>query len=266
MIRLRSLLPSASAVLIAVSVLAGCGTAPIDSGAGTVPLSEQTDNHRRAQIRLQLAIGYYQQGQMAVALEELRSALQSDPNFADAYSMRALIYMELGETALAEENFSRALKLTPNNPELANNYGWFLCQNGKAAQSLPYFATALKNRFYQSPTTALNNAGVCSLKIKDTAAAERHLIQAFEVDPSNPTTNVNLANLYYGKGDYQRAHFYIQRALKTPNPSADALWTGIKIERKLGDRAAETSLLTQLRRNYPKSPEFAAYLRGTIDE
>lgn len=48
--------------------------------------------------------------------------------------------------------------------------------------------------------------------------------------------------------------------------SAEVLWLAIKIERKVGDRAAENSLVTQLRRRYPDSAEFAAYQRGAFNE
>jgi type IV pilus assembly protein PilF len=143
--------------------LAGCGSMSGESGTSELATtSDQTDEQRRAQIRLQLAVGYYQQGQMNVALDEIKQALQSDPNSADAYNMRGLIYMEMGESSLAEDNFLRSLKLAPNNPETTNNYGWFLCQNGREKESIAYFDAALRNRSYQSPAVASNNAGMCS--------------------------------------------------------------------------------------------------------
>jgi type IV pilus assembly protein PilF len=247
--------------------LAGCGSMSGESGTSELATtSDQTDEQRRAQIRLQLAVGYYQQGQMNVALDEIKQALQSDPNSADAYNMRGLIYMEMGESSLAEDNFLRALRLAPNNPETTNNYGWFMCKNGREKESIAYFDAALKNRSYQSPVVASNNAGVCSLKLKDLAGAERYLMQAFQYDPGRIDTNVNLAKYYVERSDYQRARFYISRAVKAGKLGADALWTGVKIERKLGDRTSENSLATQLRRNYPNSKEFASYMRGAFDE
>jgi type IV pilus assembly protein PilF len=261
-------LKSAIIVCCAVaSLLSGC--ASVQSGAPQGELatsSDQTETQKRAQIRLQLAIGYYEQGQLNIALDELKQAIQIDPNSADAYGMRGLVYMDMGEPRLAEENFQRALKLAPGNPDLSNNYGWFLCQNGRASQAIPYFETALKTRSYQSPAKALNNAGVCSLRMKDAAAAERYLTQAFQLDPGNPDTNTSLAKLYYNRGDFQRARFYTGRATIADKISPDTLWTAIRVERKLGDRAAETGLVTQLRRRYPASPEYAAYLRGAFDE
>lgn len=253
--------------------LDGCAvTGAAGGGHGSSPQSElptssdRTDVQKRAQIRLQLAIGYYEQRQFNTALDEIKQALATDPNFADAYSVRALIYMDMGETRLADDNFQTAMKLSPNNPDLSNNYGWYLCQNERAAQSIPYFEAALRNRAYQSPEKAFNNAGICSLKLKDPTAAERYLTQAFRLAPGNVATNVNLARIYYGQGDYSRARFYVARATKDESVSADTLWLAIRVEHKLVDRAAEASLVTQLRRRHPNSSEYAAYQRGAFDE
>lgn len=228
--------------------------------------SDQTEEQARAQIRLQLALGYYGQRQLEVALDEVKRALAADPSYADAYSLRGLIYMDMGEIRLAEENLLKALKLAPRNPDLANNYGWFLCQNGREKEALSYFEAAVSNKSYQSPAKALNNAGTCSLKLKDEVAAERYFIQAFQYEPSNPSINVNLAKIYYRQHNDERARFYINRAQQFDTLSAADLWTAIKIERSQGQKNAETRLVTQLRRRYPDSLEYSAYLRGAFDE
>lgn len=253
-------------------MLTGCANTG-NTGPGSLPAqeelatsSDQSGNQRRAQIRLQLAVDYYQQRQLPVALDELKQALQADPNLADAYSVRALIYMDMGETRLADDNFLRALKLSPGNPDFANNYGWFLCQNGRVADSIAYFDGALKNRSYQYPSKALNNAGLCSLKQKNDVAAERYFKQAFQFDPANTSAAYNMAKIHYDRREFDRAQFYLGRLLKADEFGVDVLWLAIKTEHKLGDRAAENSLGTQLRRRYPTSPETAAYQRGAFDE
>lgn len=228
--------------------------------------SDQSGTQRRAQIRLELAVDYYQQRQLSVALDEIKQALQADPNLADAYGVRALIYMDMGETRLADDNFQRAIKLSPGNPDFSNNYGWFLCQNGRAPDSIAYFDAALKNRSYQYPAKALNNAGLCSLKLKNEVAAERYFKQAFQFDPGNASAAYNMAKIHYDRREYDRAQFYINRLLKADEFSVEVLWLAVKTEHKLGDRAAENSMGTQLRRRYPASPEAAAYQRGAFDE
>lgn len=260
--RLVSLLAASAALLLA----GGCAVAPDVPAAQMASTADQSDNERRARIRLQLAVGYYEQRQLPIALDELRLALQADPRLADAYSMRGLIHMEMGDNKLAEESFQQALRLVPNSPDYNNNYGWFLCQTGRERQSIAYFENALKNRAYQAPAKAYTNAGVCSLRIKDHKSAERYLTQAFNQDPGNPTTSFHLARLYYDQRDHERARFYMGRVLKADIMTADVLWLAIRIERRLGDRAAETSLANQLRRRHPASPEFAAYQRGAFDD
>ncbi|WP_241523065.1 type IV pilus biogenesis/stability protein PilW [Herminiimonas fonticola] len=257
--------------MFSIILLAGCVTSTTsstkqDGDAMAVPGADKSDNQRRARIRLRLASEYYQQGQMNVALDEVKLALQTDSEFSDAYSMAGLIYMDLGETRLAEENLTHAMRLAPNDPDLSNNYGWFLCQNGRAPQSIAYFEAAIRNKAYQSPAKALNNAGTCSLILKDPAAAERYFNQAFRYDPSSPTTNTNLSRINYERGDFELARFYITRVTKADVLTAEVLWLAVKIERKMGDRAAEASFVTQLRRRYPNSNEFAAYQRGAFNE
>ncbi|MES2935018.1 MAG: tetratricopeptide repeat protein, partial [Pseudomonadota bacterium] len=170
------------------------------------------------------------------------------------------------EARLAEDNFLHAIKLAPTNADLYSNYGWFLCQTGREAQSIAQFDIALSNRSYQAPAKALNNAGLCSLKLKNNVAAERYFSQAFQLDPANPSTNSNLARIYYERRDFERAKFYIGRATKTDILPPDVLWLAIRIERHSGDPAVETSLVTQLRRRHPDSPEYAAYKRGAFNE
>jgi type IV pilus assembly protein PilF len=248
-------------------MLSACVSQKSEGGRTDVsPSAEKVETQNRASIRMQLAVGYYQQGLHKVALDEIKQALQSSPDLVDAYSLRALIYMDTGETQLAEDNFLRALKLAPNNSELANNYGWFLCQNGREKQSLQYFEKVIKDLSYPTPAKVLNNAGVCSLRLKDVAGAERYFMQGFREQPDNPSLNVNLAKVFYDQASYEKAKFYIDRVIKAEIMAADVLWLAIKIENKLSDQLAVTGLSTQLRRRHPNSKEYAMLQRGAFNE
>ena len=255
-----------------LAACAGGRTASGDLPGATQELktaSDQTATDKRANIRLQLAIGYYQEKNYVVALDEIKKALAADPELADAYSVRALIYTAMDEMALADENYQRAMRLAPHNPELSNNYGLFLCQIGRHAQGMAQFEVALKNPRYQSPAKAMVNAGGCAIKMKDYATAERYLLDALRLDPDFPLIHAGLARVYFERRDMTRAGFFMNRLLavtKMESMSADMLWLAARIERKLGDKATETSLVTQLRRRHPGSPEFAAFSRGAFDE
>jgi len=261
--RLRQMAWLGTSVLCSL-LLVGCASNPAaTSGQELATASDQTANQHRASIRLQLAVGYYRQGQMKVALDEAKRAIEADPGSADAYSMAALIYMQLGETSLAESHFQRAIQLAPSDPDLRNNYGWFLCQNGRAKESMPYFEAAIHDKTYQSPAKALNNAGKCT---DDKAASERYYTKAFQYEPGNIDTNIALARINYERGANDRARFYINRVANADVLTAEVLWLAIKIERRAGDRGAELSFVTQLARRYPDSAEYAAYQRGAFNE
>jgi len=243
--------------------LAGCastgGSAPGGSmldGQSVVPRAEvDTEERRRARIRLELASGYYQQRNYSVALDELRQALTIDPDYGAAYGMLGLVYMELKENELAEQSFQKALRLMPANPELNNNYGWFLCRTGKQEQALPYFEKAATDPLYQTPARPLYNAGICMRQAQDDEKALAYLHRAFQVDPSSAVTLYNLADIYLARHDAERASFYSQRLLKSYQPNAQVLWQGLRIARMRGDSVEFDSLATQLRNGFPTSPE-----------
>ena len=169
----------------------------------------------------------------------------------------------------AEKDFLYALRLAPHNPELSNNYGQFLCQTGRAAQSLAYFDAALQDAAYVTPEKALNNGGACSLAVKDYARASAYWLRAERIAPGVASTYAGLARTYYEQQDYRQAARYLERlggVTIMESQTADVLWLAIKVRHKLGDAGAEAGLVAQLRRHHSGSPEYAAYQSGAFDE
>jgi type IV pilus assembly protein PilF len=260
----------AFAAALALTLLSGCASTAGDSPRELKTASDQTASEKRAQIRLQLAVGYYQDRKYEIALDEVKQAITIAPDYAEAYGFRALIYTAMGENELADENYRHALRLAPRNPDLANNYGMFLCEaGGKPAQAMGYFESALKSRSYASPAKALTNAGNCSLKQKNIDAAERYLLDALRYEPELPAIQAGLARVYFERRDYTRAGFFINRLTETAkleSLSADVLWLALRVKHMLGERATEATLAAQLRKRFPGSPEYAAFERGAFNE
>ncbi len=250
------------------TVRGGAGSAPGDTSLRSPQpdASEESDARRRARIRLELGAGYYQQGNFKVALDELQAAVTADPEFAPAYGMIGLVYMAIGENARAEENFQRGLRISPADSDLNNNYGWFLCQTGKPRESLDYFARALRNPLYTTPAKPLHNAGICALRMGDRAAAEGYFQRSFQVDPSNPVAMYNLGELLLRRGEIERARFYSQRLTGNFEPTPEILWLALRVERKAGNRDAQASLESQLRRRFPESREASLLAKGDFED
>ncbi|RZL48792.1 MAG: type IV pilus biogenesis/stability protein PilW [Variovorax sp.] len=258
----------------AIVVLAGCtstrssrvlpnGTA---NGADIVTASDEPNERRRARLRLELAVGYFQAGQTTVALDEAKQSIAIDPSFADAYNLRGLIYMRLDDPGLAEDSFRRAIALNPREPNTLHNYGWLLCQQTRYGDASAQFASALAVPGYADRAKTLMTQGLCQVKAGERAGAERSLLQAYELDPGNPVVGFNLALLVRERGDLQRAQFYVRRVNNGPSANAETLWLGIKIERALQNREALAQLEMQLRRRFPESREAMALERGSFDD
>ena len=224
------------------------------------------DAKRRVALRLQLASRYYEQGNYNVALEELSRTLQIDPDNAAAYGLRALVQMELGDKTQAEADFGRALKLDAANPDLNNNYGWYLCRNGRERDAIAYFHKAANVRLYQTPGLAYRNAGTCLMQIRDFAGAEPELKRAFELDAADPLTKLQLTRLYIALRRTDRARFYLGLLEKSLGESSQTIWLSLRIARADGDARAQRQFAEELSRRFPDSAEAAALKRGAFDE
>ena len=259
------------AVVFASLLFGGCASTTGDGGQGDakadlVTESDEPEGRRRARIRLELAVGYFEQGQTSVALDELKQALSADPSFGEAYNLRGLIYMRLNEIRLAEESFRRSITLNPGDANAVHNFGWLMCQQGRHAESMQLFARALANPQYGERPKTLMTQGLCQIRAGQRTEAEVSLTQSYELDAGNPITGYNLANLLFLRGDLVRSQFYIRRLNNSELANAESLWLGIKVERRLDNREAVQQLAGQLRKRFTQSRELAAYERGAFDE
>ena len=255
----------------AAVLLAGCAgqqgmSGPSSNRNDIVTESDEPDHRRRARLRLELATGYFEQGQPNVALDEIKQSLVTDPTFVDAYNLRGLVYMRLNDIPLAEDSFRRALALNPRDADVAHNYGWLLCQQARYEDSFKSFALATANPTYGGRAKTLMTQGVCQVRAGQRAEAEQSLMQSYELDAGNPVTGYNLATLLYERGDLTRAQFYIRRLNNSELANAETLWLGIKTERKLNNREAVLQLADQLKKRFAQSPQAAAYEKGAFNE
>ncbi|GAC1359556.1 MAG: type IV pilus biogenesis/stability protein PilW [Variovorax sp.] len=236
------------------------------NGAGIVTESDESNGRMRARLRMELATGYFEQGQTTVALDEIKQALTADPNYADAYNLRGLVYMRLEDAGLAEDSVRRASAINPRDANARHNYGWLLCQQSRYGDAAAQFTDALAVPGYPDRAKTLMTQGVCELRAGQRQQAERSLLQAYEIDAGNPVVGFNLASVLVQREEWSRAQFYIRRVNNSPSASAETLWLGIKVERKLNNREAVAQLGGQLQRRFPQSREAIAYERGNFND
>lgn len=234
---------------------------------GASESSERTvkDPRSRAKVHTELGALYFQEGNIPVAMEELTVAIYIDKTYAPAYSMRALVHHYLKEPQYAEDNFREALNYAPDDPEIANNYGWFLCQNNRGEEAMPHFERALRNRLYQTPDRAYMNAGQCAMKLGQLEQARTYLDNAYRLTGGSPMAALRLAELNYRAGLYEAAREQLSDLMRKVEPNAEALWLGVRLERRIGERETEMSYAAQLRRRFSASKEYQELLKGNYE-
>lgn len=255
--------------LSVLPLLAACAPIPPASQSSIQePMSQQVavgDAQQRAKSHVELGMEYFQNGNLSVALEEARAAIQADPGYALGYNLMGLVQMLLKEQRGAEESFRHALSLAPGDPEINNNLGWFLCLAGREAESIPHFVAAANVPLYTTPTKPLTNAGICSASMKDDKAAEDFLIQALRADSTNIDAQFLLADICFRANRLEEARARLNDIHRRVEPSRQTAWLGVRVERKLGDRDAESRYASELRRRFRDSPEYRKLMQGQYE-
>jgi len=135
--------------VLAVAV-GGCKSHPkAKLGPSEAPVYSVRDpDNVRRQVRLQdllaLAARDIQVGNLDAAERKAREALKLAPESPDALVLLAGIDERRGRTQQAGESFRRAAEQAPQRGDILNNYGAWLCQQGRPAESLVWFDRALQ--------------------------------------------------------------------------------------------------------------------------
>jgi type IV pilus assembly protein PilF len=266
------------AALAALGLLAGLAGCVSSGGPAPRPYhstgdddiktaSDQTNADRLYNTRMELAQAYFGRNQPTDALDQVKQALQAKPDMAAAYGLRGLIYASLADNDKAEESFRRAMQLAPHDADLVHNYGWYLCQQRHFDDADLQFKRAIAEPGYRSVTRTMLVEGLCQIRAGKLPDAEKTLSRAYELDPANPAIAVNLAEVLYRGGQYERARFYIRRVnTRQDYANAQTLWLSARIEHKLGQEEQVKAMGIALRSRFPDAPETALFEKGRFDE
>ncbi len=113
-----------------------------------------------AEIHHNLGLDALRRGRQQEALREFEEALRLDPDLADAYLGRGLVY-EFGYSrpADAERDYRKAIALRPDFSEAHNDLGQLLARAGRYDDAIREFDLALGNMLYREPFVARCNKG-----------------------------------------------------------------------------------------------------------
>ena len=254
-----------AAAMMAVFIVAGCATPASDDSSlksMTPTTGDEAPARTRARIHTELAAGYYDLGNLAVALEEVKEALSADADYGPAYNVAGLVYARLKEDRLAGEAFERALQINPNDYNAHNNYGAYLCDRKRADEAIRHFLAAVRNPLYPYPDRSYVNAGICARRSGNIPDAESYFDLALKRNPRQTQALFQLAELSYERREDAAAKGYLDRLARAGADAPDVLWLGVRVSRRLGNRNEEASYARQLRNKFPNSREAGALNAG----
>ena len=221
--------------------------------AYSVSDSAATKQRLATQDRLALASQRLQSGDLASAERETTAVLKINPGSADANTILAIVQDQKGNSERAGGYYKRAAELAPTQGAALNNYGAWLCGNGHEAESLLWFDRAVEAPGFNSPASAYANAGGCALKVGQYERAQRDLLQAIALEPTNAYALASMAESEFRQGRFFEARAFSERRLAAAPANAAVLQLAVRIEDKLGDTVAASRYSQRLRAEFPEA-------------
>ena len=169
----------------------------------------QTYNADRVESRVNLGTFYANQGDVARAEKEIRSAIALDPHFVPAYVNLADLYRAMGRDADGERSLRAGIDKVPEDASLHHALGLALVRLQRLDEALGELkrATELEPddaRFAYVYAVALHSTG-------DTEAAITRLKTALAAHPDNRDILQALASFHAERGDAEEARDYAKR-------------------------------------------------------
>ena len=208
-----------------------------------------------ADYNADLGIRYLQKGRLKLANEKLLKSLEQNPRSAKSNHYFALLQQRLKQNNKASLYFAKAVQYAPKDSEIRNNYGQFLCDNGRPNEAVNQFLVAINDPLYSTPEFAYTNAGICLRKVNNNAKAEQYFRTALKKKPSFPSALLQMAILNKDKRNYPKAQAFMMRYEGVGRSSPEALQACIDINSKVGLTSKAASCRTALLRLFPSSKE-----------
>jgi type IV pilus assembly protein PilF len=223
--------------------------------------SRQINYEKAAEANAELGLRYMMAGNYQLAMNKLKRALTFDEDSPDAHHYLAELYRRLNQFDDADKHYKKALANSKNDDDSAlyNNYGVFLCGQGRIEEAEEQFSRVLENPLYQNRAQVYENLGLCMEQEKQNDKAEDYFKLALQYNNQLPTTYLAMARLSFAKKNWLSARGYIQKHRSMTDPVAESLWLAVRIELMLSDKVAAKNYGMELVNKFPQSNEASEY-------
>lgn len=254
----RHILKAFVAALLCVGLLTSCVTTT--TGGFQVNASDE----QAISNYVQLALAYYEEGDMAGARRHANNALGIDDRHADAYVVLALISQREGDLNLAVDNFERAIRLDRTNSRARNNYAALLFGMNRFRDAYEQLVIVTNDAGYDGRAIAFENLGRSALRLDRDRDAETAFTRALQLNSNLYVSALELTLLKLKREDQVNARQSFQQYLtimdfyQLPH-TPRALLAGIQIGTYFSDQKLVDDFSLILSTLYQESPEYKIY-------
>jgi len=192
-----------------ISFLAACSShksEAVNSGPDSM--------NKTAGIQYQFAYEFYQKGDLVRALDSALKGIEAGPNSADLRNLLGLIYFRQKEYGHADAAFRKANQLDPKLPEVYNNWGAMLYEEGKFIEARDVLLKGREFPLYLNPERVHNNLGLVYEALKDNKKAKESYQAAITAKPDYFLPYQNLGRLFLQEGDLTQARSNLMEATR----------------------------------------------------
>lgn len=257
---------SAQATCLAALILMVTACVTTTSGGFNVDSSAE----RAVRDYIQLAIGYYEAGDMAGAKRHINNALAINNRSSEAYNVQALILQREGEPRLALENFERSLSLNSANSRTRNNFAAFLFEQQRYEDAYRQLEIVANDTAYEARALAFENLGFAAQRTDRADRAAAAFERALQLNQNLYRSSLELAQMRFDAGLFAESLRYYNQFVVTGNfynmpQTPRSLWLGIELERRFDNRAGAAIYGQLLESLYRDSPEYQRYVSSAND-
>lgn len=166
-------------------------------------------------------------------LEDYNKAIEMNPNSAEAYSKRGIVYGRLKEYEKAMEDYNKAIELEPNFSSAYFNRGCVYKEMKQDEKALAEFNKVIE--LQPKYSAAYNNRGYIYLEQKKYDEALSDFNKAIEIDPQLCNLYKHKAIIYYEIEEYAKAMLWIDKAIQLNQNYKEAYKLRARIYKVLGE-------------------------------
>lgn len=174
----------------------------------------------KVQSHYNLGLAYYHDGKIERAIATYQTAIQLEPNFADAYGGLGVIYWRNGDLDAAIRHCQKAIKIAPKNIEFHQNLTQIYWQKGMYDRAAIGYRIILE--LNPSDENALHHLGIILLSKQAYDEAVSCFQKVLQRNPNNALTHGALGTAYYKLGEEGPAIHEFREVLRLDPQNQDA--------------------------------------------